>query len=166
MISPVCHLTPGPVSLTSLRSDTSHVCCIYFSLALLWAFVPTKVFQGLYLPVEILFSGCKSLIVHLPGLLAAGQGWPASTTADTCSYEVLSQSHIFVGVKGKDFYSVTASVALGLTQLFYLLERSSLSVARRPLSFCLPVSALGFLGLPGWWCSCDVLNTNSETEHM
>lgn len=135
MVSSVCHSMPGLVSLTGSRSDTSHVCCMHFSLTLLWAFVPTKVFQGFYLPVEMLFSGCESLTAHLPGLLAVGQGWPASTTAG--SYEVLNKSHIFVGVKGKDFCSVRASVSLGLTQLFYLLEHSSFSLARRPLSFCL-----------------------------
>lgn len=128
--------------------------------------MPAKIFQGLYLLVEMLLFGCKSLTARLPGLLAGEQGWPASTTAGTRSYEVLSKSHIFAGVKGKDFCGVTASAAPGLTRLFYLLEHSSLSLARRPLSFCLSVSALGFLGLPGWWWSCDVLNTNSEAEHM
>ena len=169
VISPVCHSSPSlcsPLDATRSRSDTSRVRCVHFPLALLWAFVPAKVFQGLYLPVEMLLFSCKSLAACLPRLLAGEQGWPGSTTAGTCSYEVLSKSHIFAGVKGKDFCSVTASAAPDLTRLFYLLERFSLSLARRPLSFCLSVSALGFLGLPGWWWSCDVLNTNSEAEHM
>lgn len=169
VISPVCPSTPGPCcspDATRSRPDTPRVRCIHFPLALLRAFVPAKVFQGLYLPVEMLPFSSRSLAVHRPGLLAGEQGWPDSMTAGTCSYQVLSKSHIFAGVKGKDFCGVTASAAPGLTQLFYLLEHSSLSLARRPLSFCLSVSALGFLGLPGWWWSCDVLNTNSEAEHM
>lgn len=169
VISPVCHSTPGPCSppyATESRSDTSCVRFIRFPLASMWAFVPAEAFQGLHLPVEMLLFSCKPLAACLPGLIAGEQGWPASMTVGMHSYEVLSKSHIFSGAKGKDFCSVTASVALGLTQLFYLLERSSLSLARRPLSFCLSVSALRFLGLPGWWWSCDVLNTNSEAEHM
>ena len=128
--------------------------------------MPTEVFQGLCLPVEMVLFGCKSLTAHLPELLSGEKGWPAGMTAGTCSYEVLNKSHISAEVKGKDFYRVTASTAPGLTRLFYLLEHFSLSLARRPLSFCFSVSTLGFLGLPGWWWSCDVLNTNSEAEHM
>lgn len=118
VISPVCHSTPGlcsPPDAARSRSDTSPVHCIHFPLALLWAFVPAKVFQDLCLPVEMLLFGCKSLAAPLPGLLGGEQGWPASMTAGTRSYEVLSKSHIFAGVKGKDFCGVTASAAPGLT---------------------------------------------------
>lgn len=66
---------------------------MHFPLALLWAFAPrAKVFQGLYLPVEMLLFGCKFLTQHLLGLLAGEQDWPASKTAGTHSYQMLNKS--------------------------------------------------------------------------
>lgn len=152
VISPVCHSTLclcGPPGAASLRSDTSHVRCMHFPLALLRAFVPAKIFQGMYLPVETLLFSCKSLAARLPGLLAGEHGWPASTTAGTRSYEVLSKSCIFFWSERQGFLRSDSLCSPG-SDLTVLLAGALFAFSGQEASFFLPLCLRSRFSWASW----------------